>query len=380
MQPSAGASPRFHVFATADIGRDALALLEAAGYAVEVYPRLEAPPHEVIVAQVAAGVDGLITTLRDRIDAAVFEAGQGKLRVIAQDAVGFDNIDRAAANRARIPFTNTAEVLTEATAEFAWFMLGAAARQMWAGEQLVRERQWRFWHPYHPLLGTEVTGKTIAVIGTGRIGQAFIRKSLGFEVRLLCHDPLREDAGFVAAIERVLAEGRRSGLLRPSASIAYTDFRSALAAADFVTLHVPLLRAGEAPTPTYHLMNRETLGWMRPEAWLINTSRGPVVDEAALLAALRDNRLAGAALDVFETEPLPAESGLRAADLASRVRLYPHIASATIETRLSTDPARGMAGRCVQGLRDVLEANYGGDPARMPYVVNKEAFQPPERA
>ncbi len=366
---------RFRVFATADIGREALAILQQQGYEIEVYPQLEAPSHDLIVDKVRAGVDGLITTLRDRIDTEVFEAGKGRLRVVAQDAVGFDNIDRAAANRARIPFTHTPEVLTEATAEFAWFMLGAAARQLWASEQLVREQQWRFWHPYYPLLGTEVTGKTVAVIGTGRIGQAFIRKSLGFEVRLLCHDPVRQDAEFVQKVARLQAEGRKSGLLRASASIAYTGLREALSEADFVSLHVPLLRAGESPAPTYHLIDDERIGWMRTGAWLINTSRGPVVDEAALLQALRAGRLAGAALDVYETEPLPETSGLRAADLVQRVRLYPHAASATIETRLSPDPERGMAGRCVQALRDVLEANYGGQPARMPYVVNKEAFQ-----
>ncbi len=375
-----GTQPSRRVFATADIGREALAILEKQGYAVEVHPHLEAPAHEIILAKVRDGVDALITTLRDRIDSEVFEAGRGRLRVVAQDAVGFDNIDRAAANRARIPFTHTPDVLTEATAEFAWFILGAAARQLWASEQLVREKQWRFWHPYHPLLGAEVTGKTVAVIGTGRIGQAFIRKSLGFEVRLLCHDPVRQDAAFVEKVERLLAEGRRSGLLRPGASIAYTDFRSALSQADFVSLHVPLLRAGECETPTYHLLNEDSLGWMRAGAWLINTSRGPVVDEAALLQALRAGRLAGAALDVYETEPLPEASGLRASDLAERVRLYPHFASATVETRLSPDPGRGMAGRCVQALRDVLEGNYGGNPARMPYVVNKEAFAEAGRA
>jgi phosphoglycerate dehydrogenase-like enzyme len=148
----------------------------------------------------------------------------------------------------------------------------------------------------------------------------------------------------------------------------------ALSSADFISLHVPLVREGESSTPTYHLINETTLGVMKPTAMIINTSRGPVVDETALARALRENWIAGAALDVYETEPLPAASPLRDPAIADRCRLLPHFASAARITRLSADPDRGMAGRCVQGLIDVLEENYGGDATKMPYVVNKEAF------
>src|SRR5947209_5587261 len=157
------------IFATCDIG-ESIELLRKRGYEVEVYPGPDAPPKKLILEKVGSGIDGLITTLRDKIDAEVFEAGKGHLKVVAQIAVGFDNINRADANRYKIPFTNTADVLTEATAEFAFFMLGALARKLWASEREVRENKWGSWHPFLPFLGDEVTGKTLAVIGTGRIG------------------------------------------------------------------------------------------------------------------------------------------------------------------------------------------------------------------
>jgi len=144
--------------------------------------------------------------------------------------------------------------------------------------------------------------------------------------------------------------------------------------ADFVSIHVPLIREGESDTPTYHLFNDRTLRMMKSTAFLVNTSRGPVVDEAALARALKEKWIAGAALDVYEKEPLPADSPLRDPEIEDRCRLYPHFASAARITRLSKDPNKGMAGRTVQGLIDVLEGNYGGDITKMPYVVNKEAF------
>src|SRR5580698_8670633 len=143
--PRKSMDKKFRVFATCDIG-DAIELLRQRGYEVEVYPNPEAPPKSLIVEKVKAGVDGLITTLRDPIDAEVFEAGKGKLKVVAQIAVGFDNINRADANRHKIPFTHTADVLTEATAEFAFFMLGMLARKMWSAEHLTRDNQWGYWH------------------------------------------------------------------------------------------------------------------------------------------------------------------------------------------------------------------------------------------
>jgi len=364
---------KFRVFATCDIG-ESIELLRKRGYEVEVYPQPKAPPKSLILEKVKSGIDGLITTLRDPIDAEVFEAGKGKLKVVAQIAVGFDNINRADANRYKIPFTHTADVLTEATAEFAFFMLGALARKMWTAEHLLRENKWDYWHPYLPFLGDEVTGKTIAIIGTGRIGLAMIKKCAGFDMNILCYDPAYQNHEFVKAIQEIKDLLQMRGIAREKTWIKYTTVDDALSRADFVSVHVPLLRDGESDTPTYHLFNERTLRMMKPTAFLVNTSRGPVVDEAALAQALRENWIAGAALDVYEKEPLPADSPLRDPAIEDRCRLYPHFASAGKITRLSTDPNKGMAGRCVQGLIDVLEGNYGGNITKMPYVVNKEAF------
>jgi glyoxylate reductase len=366
---------KFRVFATCDIGEETINMLRKRGYAVEVYPRPEAPAKSVIIEKVKSGIDGLITTLRDPIDAEIFDAGKGTLKVVAQYAVGFDNINRADANKSKTPFTNTADVLTEATAEFAFFMMGELARKMWTAEHLTRENKWGFWHPYLPFLGDEVTGKNVAVIGTGRIGLAFIKKCVGFDMNVLCYDPAYENHEFVKTVDEINALRHARGLVREKAWIKYVSFQEALRDADFVSVHVPLLREGESKTPTYHLFNEKTLRLMKPTAYLVNTSRGPVVDEAALARALHENWIAGAALDVYEKEPLPKDSPLRDAAIADKVRLLPHFASAARITRLSTDPEKGMAGRCAQGLIDVLEGNYGGDFTRMPYVVNKEAFK-----
>jgi glyoxylate reductase len=164
------------------------------------------------------------------------------------------------------------------------------------------------------------------------------------------------------------------GIQKEKTWIKYVSFEEALSQADFVSVHVPLIRPGESDTPTLHLFNETTLRKMKSTAFLVNTSRGPVIDESALARALKENWIAGAALDVYEKEPLPADSPLRDPAIEDRCRLLPHFASAAKITRLSPDPNAGMAGRCVQGLIDVLEKNYGGEMKKMPYVVNKEAF------
>jgi len=366
-------SQKFRVFATCDIG-ESIGLLRKRGYEVEVYNKPEAPPKSLIIEKLNHGIDGLITTIRDPIDAEIFEAGKGHLKVVAQYAVGFDNISRADANRYKVPFTHTPDVLTEASAEFAFFMLGVLARKMWLAEHLLRDNQWRYWHSYLPFLGDEVTGKTIAVIGTGRIGLALIKKCTGFDMNILCYDTAYQNLEFVKTIQEMKNLRHAHGFSRDKTWIKYVGFEEALGDADFVSIHVPLIREGESSIPTYHLFDERTLRLLKPTAFLVNNSRGPVVEEKALAKALKENWIAGAALDVFETEPLPAESPLRDPAIADRLRLYPHFASAARQTRLSTDPNQGMAGRCVQGLIDVLEKNYGGDISKMPYVVNKEAF------
>jgi phosphoglycerate dehydrogenase-like enzyme len=201
-----------------------------------------------------------------------------------------------------------------------------------------------------------------------------IKKCAGLDMNILCYDPVYQNHDYIKAIQELNDLRHARGISREKPWIKYVAIEEALTNADFVSVHVPLLREGESSTPTYHLFNEQTFRKMKPTAFLVNSSRGPVVDEAALAQALRERWIAGAALDVYEREPLPADSPLRDPAIADRCRLYPHFASAAKITRLSTDPDKGMAGRCVQGLIDVLEGNYGGDITKMPYVVNKEAF------
>ena len=366
------------IFATNNIGPEALDLLRNRGYEVEVYNQIEPPPKSLILEKVRSGIDGLITTLASTIVEEVIAAGAGTLRVIAQANVGFNNIDRAAANRYKIPFTNTPGVLTDTTAEFAFFMMGSVARRMYPSERLVEENAWPIWHSYEPFLGDEVCGKTVAVIGTGRIGKAFVNKCVGFDMDVLCYHPdsanRASEREFADKIQQVMDLRFQTGLSDRQQKIEYVDFETTLRNADFVSLHVPLLMASQSPNPTYHMMAEQQFKLMKKTAYLINSSRGQIVDEAALYEALINNEIAGAALDVFEVEPLPPDSPLRDPALHLRLRKFHHFASGARATRLSTDPDIGMAGRCIQGLTDVIEGNYGGDIQKMPFVVNKEAF------
>src|SRR5690242_15162567 len=243
----------FRVFATSRIGDPAENLLRSRGYDLEVFQGPEAPPKNLIIDKVKSGIDGLITTLRDPVDAEIFEAGKGRLKVVAQIAVGFDNINRADANTYGVPFTNTADVLTEATAEFAFFMMGMLARKMWQSERLVRDQKWPSWHPFLPFLGDEVTGKTIAIIGTGRIGLALIKKCLGFDMNILCYDPVYQNHRFAGDVQELMDLRHKLGMVKEKNWIKYVNLEDALRQADYVSLHVPLIREGASPT--YHLIN-----------------------------------------------------------------------------------------------------------------------------
>src|SRR3954466_15335215 len=220
--------PKFRVYATCDIGEPALGRLRERGYELEVYPKSDPPPKSLIIEKVRSGIDGLITTLRDSIDEEVFEAGKGRLKVVAQIAVGFDNINRSDSNRYRIPFTNTADVLTEATAEFAFFIMGAVARKLWPSERLVRENRWGAWHPFLPMLGDEVTGKTVAVIGTGRIGLAMIKKCAGMDMNILCYDPAYHNDKYVASIQALMDLRHAHGIQKDKTWIKYVEFEEAI--------------------------------------------------------------------------------------------------------------------------------------------------------
>jgi glyoxylate reductase len=355
------------IYATADLG-PALDRLREKGWQVEVHGRREPPSYDVLLERVQGGVDALVTTLRDRVDERLLEAGaRSGLRIVAQMAVGYDNIDRAAASRHRIPVTHTPDVLTSATAEYAFALMLAVARRTYPAERMVREDRWETWHPSEPWLGDEVTGRTVAVVGMGRIGRCFVHRAVGFDMDVLCVAPRPVDSAFLEGVRSVMAARRAAGA-RPQ-QIRQLPLEEALPQADFVSLHVNLTKDG--PAATAHLVDAARLALMKPTAFLVNTSRGAVVDEGALVSALREGRLAGAALDVFEREPLPADSPLRDPELELRLRLFPHHASATRSTRLSPDPQVGMAGRTVQAVIDVLE---GKAPRDVPWVVNKEAF------
>ncbi len=264
--------------------------------------------------------DGLVCQITDFIDDEVLGAAPG-LKVVANVAVGYNNIDVPAARRRGIVVTNTPDVLTDTTADFAWALLMATARRVVEADKYVRAGKWRKWE-FMRLLGGDVHGKTLGVIGFGRIGRAVARRALGFAMRVVYYDTVRVDA----AVEREL-------------NATFTDKATLLRESDFVTLHCLL-------TPeTRHLIDAAALRSMKKTAYLINAARGPIVDEAALVQALTEGWIAGAGLDVHEHEP-EVHPGLLALDNAV---LAPHIASASEATRLK------MASLAVDNCLAVLE-------------------------
>jgi len=292
------------------------------------------PPRQVLLERVR-GVDGLLSLLTDPVDAEVMDAAGPGLKVISNFAVGYDNVDVAAATARGIPVGNTPGVLTETTADLAFALLMAAARRVVEGAEYVRAGKWRTWGPTL-LLGHDVHGATLGIVGMGRIGRALTRRAAGFGVRVIYFDPYC-DAG----------KGPYIGVM------VRCDLNELLAEADFVSLHVPLT------DDTYHLINAETLARMKPTAVLINTSRGPVVDADALYDALAAGRIAYAALDVTEPEPLPADHKLLT---LSNCLVVPHIASASWATR--TRMAIMAAENLLAGLRG----------ERLPNCVNPEVY------
>jgi glyoxylate reductase len=252
------------------------------------------------------GKDGLICHIISAIDDEVLAAAP-TVKVVANVAVGYNNIDVAAARRRGVVVTNTPDVLTETTADFAWTLLMAAARRVVEADHFARSGQWQKWE-WDLLWGADVYGKTLGVVGFGRIGRAVARRALGFNMRVLYQDAIRAEA----AVERELRATR-------------TELEPLLAESDFVSLHTPLL------AETRHLMNERTLKLMKKSAVLVNAARGPVVDEAALVRALKEGWIAGAGLDVFEEEP-KIHPGLPP---LKNVVLSPHIASASFDTRVA---------------------------------------------
>ncbi len=295
------------VFITRRIPDKGILSLEEKGYDVVVSPHeRDLSKEELIAALKESSYDAVLCQLEDVIDADVLDAAGKLCKIFANYAVGFNNIDISAAVARGIVITNTPGVLTDTVAEHTFSLILAIAHRVAEGDRFMRSGKYTGWAP-ELLLGTDILGRTLGVVGLGRIGSRVVHHAVrGFEMKAVYYD-VKRNAEFEKMYGAVFCEN------------ADDVFREA----DFISIHVPLLDS------TRHFVNRERLAMMKPSAYLVNTSRGPVVDEAALVEALRENRIRGAALDVFENEPALA-SGL--AELENVV-LTPHIASATEQTR-----------------------------------------------
>jgi len=295
-----------------------------------VWPEDTPPTREALLDEVR-GVDGILSLITDRIDAEIMDAAGPQLRVVSNLAVGVDNVDLVEATRRGIPVGNTPGVLTETTADLTWALLMGAARRIGEGERFVHEGRWRTWDPMF-LLGRDVYGATLGIVGFGRIGQAVARRAYGFGMNVLYTN---------------------RGLIRDAAPARAVDLPTLLAESDFVTLHVPLT------ADTYHLIDAAALSLMKPTAILINAARGGVVDPSALYEALHQGRLAGAALDVTEPEPITSSDPLLS---LPNCLIVPHLGSASVATR--SRMAEMAAQNALAGLRG----------ERLPNTANPEVY------
>jgi glyoxylate reductase len=290
-------------------------------------------PRDVLLREVAQA-DGVLSLLTDRIDAEVMDAAP-RLRVVANFAVGYDNIDVPAATRRKIVVTNTPEVLTETVADFAFCLILAAARRLVEADRYTRAGRWKTWEPML-LAGQDVHHATLGLVGLGRIGSAVARRAQGFAMRVLYYDVVRRQD------------------LEQSLGIAYRPLDDVLREADIISVHVPLTEQ------TRHLIGPAQFALMKPTAVFVNTSRGPVVDQQALTDALARRRIFAAALDVFEVEPIRPDDPLLRLD---NVVVAPHIASASVPTRTR------MATLAAENLVAVLQGR------RPPTPVNPEVLE-----
>jgi glyoxylate reductase len=322
------------VYVTRQLFDEAIEILERQAE-IEAFEGVDnAVPRDLLLTKVR-NVDGLLPLLTDNIDAEVMDAGR-KLKVISNMAVGFNNIDLRAATERGIYVTNTPGILTDTTADLAFALIMAAARRVPEADRNVRFGKWiHAWGP-KMFIGTDIHGKTLGIVGLGRIGSAIAKRAKGFDMRVIYHDVDRRQD------------------LEEELGIAYKTFEEVLSESDFVSLHVPLTK------DTFHMIGQKQLSMMKRKAYLVNTSRGPVVDEEALYRALRDRVIAGAALDVFEHEPLDPKSPLLKLD---NIVLTPHIASASVETRTK------MAVMAATNLVSVLQ---GKEP---PNLVNPDVIK-----
>ncbi len=321
---------KYKVLVTRRIPEEGLAML-AGQCDIEMNPHDRPMSRPELLAAVA-GKDGVLCLLTDKVNAELFDAAP-TVRGYANYAVGYDNMDVAEASRRKIPLSNTPDVLTDATADMAWALLFAVARRVVESDTVMRSGSWNGWGPLQ-FIGGDIFGATLGIVGAGRIGAAMASRSKGFNMRIVYSDERPNEA-----LERDPG-ARRVG------------FDELLAVSDYVSVHVPLM------PETRHLFNAATFAKMKKTAYLINTSRGPVIDEAALVTALRDRTIAGAGLDVYEKEPLMAD-GLSGLD---NVVITPHTASATFASR------RGMATKAATNLLAMLEGK------RPPDCINPEVL------
>ena len=300
---------------------------------VDIWPDDLPPSHAEILRRVR-GVDGLVSLLTDRIDAEIIQAAGAGLKVISNYAVGVDNIDVGAATALSIPVGNTPGILTDATADLAFALLLAAGRRVAEGDRLVKSGGWKTWGPSF-MLGADFAGATIGIVGFGRIGRAVARRASGFGMRILFCEPSK------AAPE-------------PGVSASQVDLDSLLRESDFISLHTPLTDS------TRGLINERTLAQMKPTTILVNTSRGPVVDQEALYETLKEQHIFAAGLDVTVPEPLPPEHPLLTLE---NCLVVPHIASASWRTRelMSVMAAENL----IAGLKG----------ERLPKCVNPEVYE-----
>ncbi|HEY8714982.1 MAG TPA: D-glycerate dehydrogenase [Candidatus Acidoferrum sp.] len=323
--------PRPKVFSTRPLFDAARQILQEK-CDVEYWAQPERISREELFKRIA-DKQGLVCLLTERVDDQLLR-GATKLRMVANVAVGYDNIDLPACTKRGVAATNTPGVLDETTADFAWTLMMAVARRLGEGETLARSGNWKGWD-LDQLVGADVYGKTLGLVGFGRIGRAMARRASGFKMKVLYTDVQRADE----AVEKEL-------------NAEYRDFNSLLADSDFVSVHVPL------SSGTQGLFDAAKFYRMKPTAFLINTARGSVVDEAALVHALESKKIAGAALDVYENEPF-LHSGLKRLNVV----LAPHIASASLETRTK------MACIAATNVRDFF------DGKRPPNILNPEVIQ-----
>jgi len=293
--------PKPKVFATHGLFDAARQILQKS-CEVQYWTKPGRPPREEVLQQVKEK-EGLICLLTEKVNEDLLREAPN-LRIAANVAVGFDNIDVAACTKRGVAATNTPGVLDETTADFAWTLLMAVARRLSEGEALARSGNWKNWD-LDQLVGTDVWGKTLGIVGFGRIGRAVARRASGFQMKVIYTDALRP----AEEVEKEL-------------KVEFREMNALLAESDFISVHVPLL------PETRGLFDLPKFYRMKPTTFLINTSRGPVVDEAALVAALENRKIAGAGLDVYENEPF-IHPGLKRANVV----LAPHIASASLETR-----------------------------------------------